>query len=833
MAGFSRRASLSLVPILGALWASPGVARASQPLPVHAPAAAGQQALSVFVAKGEVVAATCGTPPCSAGAVPLGVPAALRSKTAHADLVALGSGKRAVVVTVSDGGQTFEAVVTAPLVPGAPSIVFAGLVGLLTGQDGERSGPLVQVSDPDATGARHVLVGEQNESISLCGRPTILAPQLLNPADLQLHGAKVQRLSAAERDGAHQVKAVRIPDEEPSHAARSVLAALAASTAVSASGQAVTDGDPETVWSENVSGDGKGEFVVMHAPPELPISGLELTIRPKLKTLPDGAAPATLFIAGAHDVFAVTLPEDAWKNPGARYGIALDPPLQGSCLSLVLDSAYSQARTAQVSIAELSVMSDISADQLPALVARLAGGGQRAEAAKSLLVAGGAPAFTAIAQAFDGLDEGGKRVALDVLDQAPCEISAPVYVTALTGKVEGQMLHAQSRLPRCAAAGGAALAEALSKTDKTDKRLLPLLVAELTITDPARAVSAFLPLMDEKTVLRRRLLRTALAQAARTDAASKAVRGALSDPATPPVALIDLLRALGDSARRYQPEAGQALMRLSQSSPTFRERYLLLGPTAALSSVSPEADAVFRKSMARDPDPHVRTAALGLVREPKRFQTELLRSLADADVRVREASVHALSVPEGTFAGQALTQRLADDRWPLVRASAADALSQYPRGAALDQPLVVALGDASPLVRARSIRALGERQASGVAEHIRDRLLDAEEWPEVRAEAARTLGTLCDAGSADELLAFAKKLSDPMASPDAQLIATGALMSLGRLALPNLAQQLAPLTDKKAPAQARRAAAVALATRDTCRGPGGAGAELKSAAKKR
>jgi len=195
--------------------------------------------------------------------------------------------------------------------------------------------------------------------------------------------------------------------------------------------------------------------------------------------------------------------------------------------------------------------------------------------------------------------------------------------------------------------------------------------------------------------------------------------------------------------------------------------------------------------------------------------------------------VHALSVPEGTFASQALTQRLAEDRWPLVRASAADALSQYPRGAALDQPLVVALGDTSSLVRARSIRALGERQASGVAERIRDRLLDAEEWPEVRAEAARTLGTLCDAGSADELLAFAKKLSDPMASPDAQLIATGALMSLGRLALPNLAQQLAPLTDKKAPAQARRAAAVALATRDTCRGPRQAGAELKSAAKKR
>jgi len=771
------------------------------------------------------VAATCGAPPCSAGAVSLGVPAALRSKPAQAEVVALGSGKHAIVVTVTDGSQTFEAVVAAPLTPGASSVVFAGLVGLVNGQEGERTGPLVQVSEADAAGTRRVLVGEQHEGISLCGRPTILAPQLLNPADLRLHAAKVQRLSVAERDNARKVKATRIADDEPSHAAHSVLAALAASSADDASGQAITDGDFETVWSEGVGGDGKGEFVVLRAPPELPISGLELALRPKLKALPDGAAPESLFIAGPREVIEVTLPEDAWKNPGARYRIALEPPLQGSCLALVLDKSFDTSKAAKVTIAELSVMSELTAEQLPELVARLAGGGQRAEAAKSLLVAAGAPAFKAIAQAFDGLDEGGKRVALQILDQAPCEISAPVYVSALTGKIEGQLLHAQNRLPRCGSAGGEALAQALNKTDKADKRLMPLLVAELTLTDPARAIGAFLPLMDEKTVVRRRLLRKALAQAARTEAANKAVRAALLDPATPAVALIDLLRALGELAPRYQPEAGQALARLSQSPPAFRARYLLLEPTAALSSVSPEAEAAFRKSLASDPDPHVRTAALQLVHEPKRFQPELLKALGDVSLRVREASVHALSVPDGSFASQAVTQRLADDQWPLVRASAADALSQYPRGAALDEPLSHALTDESPLVRARSIRALGERQASGVASRIRDHLVDAEEWPEVRAEAARTLGALCDNDSADVLAAFAKKLTDPMASPDAQLIATGAVMSLGRLAQPNLQQQLGPLLNKKAPPQARRAAAVALAMHDTCRvAPKGAGA---------
>lgn len=792
------------------------LAGAEAPLPVQAPPGTGQQALSVFVSGQDIAAASCAAAPCTAAPVALGLPASLRGRPARGDVVSLGSGRRAVVVTVASGPQTWKAVVAAPLVPGAPKVLFAGLVGLLQGQEGTRSGPMVQVSEPAADGTRRVLVGEEHEAVSLCGRPTILAPQLLSPADLELHAAKVQRLSVAERDAARAVTAVRIPDEEPSHAARSVLGALAASSARGAP-QALTDGDPETVWSENVGGDGKGEFVTLHAPAELPISGLELTIRPKLAPLPEGAAPERLFIAGPREVVAVTLPEDAWKSPGARYRVTLSPPLQSGCMALVLDTAFTQSKTAQVSVAELSVLSELSASQLPELVAALAGGGQRAEASKSLLIAGGAPAFAAVAQAFDSLDEGGKRVALTVLDQAPCEQSAPVYVAALTGKIEAQARHAQSRLGRCGSAGGEALAQALTKADKTDKRVLPLLVSQLTLTDPARAVTAYLPLMDEKTVLRRRLLRTALAQAARTAPAEKAVRAALADPATSAVALVDLLRALGDQAPRYQPESGQALQRIAKTSAEFRTRFLLLGPAAALSSRDASAEAAFRKSLSADPSPHVRAAALALVREPKRFQGELLKALEDGDVRVREAAVQALGSPDAAFAGTALGARLEKDEWPLVRAAVADALAKHPASAALDEPLTSALGDDSSLVRARSVRALGERRVTSAAGRIRDRLEDADEWPEVRAEAARSLGVLCDDDSADILAAFAKKLTDPMASPDAQLIGAASVQALGRLAQPQLAKQLAPLLDKKAPPQAHRAAATALQARVTCR----------------
>jgi HEAT repeat protein len=808
--------SLSWGAILLAVLAAPRLARAEAALPAHAAAGAGQQALSVFVGKaGEIAASACAASPCSQSPVVLDVPQALRNR-ARAEVVAIGSGRRAIVVSATDGSATYRAVLVAPLSAGAPKVLFSGLVGALHGQEGTRSGPMVQVSEAAVDGTRRVLVGEQHEGVSLCGRPTILAPMLLRADDLQLQAAKVQRLSVVERDNAKSVKATRVPDDEVSLAARGVLAALAASSAIGAP-QALTDGDPETTWSENVGGDGKGEFVVMRAPPELAISGLELSVRPKNRALEGGAAPQRLFIVGPRDVVEVTLPEDAWQSPGARYRIALEPPLQGSCLALVLDASFDPSKSAKVTLSELSVVSDLTAGELPSLVAALAGGGQRAEAAKTLLSAGGAPAFAAVADAFAGLDEGGKRVALAVMDQAPCDASAAVYVAALTGKIDAQVRHAQSRLRRCGAAAGSALEAALAKADKTDKKLMPLLVGELTMTDPARAVRAFLPLMDEKTVARRRLLRTALAQAARSEGASGAVRAALADPGTPAPALIDLLRALGDRAAHYQPEAGRALARLSQGTPAFRARYLLLGPTSVLSAVSPEADATFRKSLSVDPDAHVRAAALALVREPAKYQAELLKGLGDPHVRVRESSARALASPKAGFAGAALSERLGEDSWPLVRAAAADALSQLAPSGELDDSLSEALSDDSALVRARTIRALAERRASGVADRVRDRLIDDEEWPEVRAEAARALGTLCDAESADILAAFAKKLADPMASPEAQLIATGAVMSLGRLARPDLASVLSPLTGKKAPPQARRAAKTALSTRQTCR----------------
>ncbi len=158
----------------------------------------------------------------------------------------------------------------------------------------------------------------------------------------------------------------------------------------------------------------------------------------------------------------------------------------------------------------------------------------------------------------------------------------------------------------------------------------------------------------------------------------------------------------------------------------------------------------------------------------------------------------------------------------VVRASAADALARYPAGTALDQFLAKALSDDSALVRARSVRALGERRAAGVASRVRDyRLVDAEEWPEVAGRSLRARSARCgDDESADVLAAFAKKLADPMASPDAQQIATRR-RHVARTAGAAEARRAAGAPEREKGRHRRRAAAAAtaLAAQLTCRSP--------------
>ena len=127
----------------------------------------------------------------------------------------------------------------------------------------------------------------------------------------------------------------------------------------------------------------------------------------------------------AQQAFLVTLPEDAWKQPGARYVVRFPAPIKDDCLAIALESAFDERADAEVTLSEVSLQSPLASATVEELVAALAGGGEHAESAKAVLRSLGEPAFAAVLAKFPTLDEGGKRVALEILDGAPCATSAP------------------------------------------------------------------------------------------------------------------------------------------------------------------------------------------------------------------------------------------------------------------------------------------------------------------------------------------------------------------------------------------------------------------------
>ena len=777
--------------------------------PAVAPAGAGQGSLAVgFDAKGELRANLCSAAPCSVeSGTPIGVPRefAARRDKARLAVVGIGSGRRAIVVTVPSDLPTrsFEAVVVAPLAGSVPTVLFAGVTGLAQGEDGLRHGGMVVVSEPDDTGARRILVGEQREDVRLCGRPSILAPRMVDPRDLTLRPAKVQRLSSDERASAPRIAAARVTTPVTG---APLLRAVSASSAVG-NPAALTDGNLETTWAENRGGSGKGEFVLMNAPPELPMVGVVFAVRPEKGGSAKGVSPKELWVVTNKQAFLVTLPEDAWKQPGARYVAHCPAPVKDDCLAIAVESAFDERTDAEVTLAEVSLESALSGANIGDLVAALAGGGAKAESAKAVLRSLGQPAYDAVLAKYPTLDEGGRRVALEILDGAPCATSAPAFVTALQSDVEGQRLHAETRLPRCAKEAAPLLVTALGRAQG---KAFGSLATTLAAIAPAEAVRAFVPLFVDRDVERRKMLRSALGLAAKHSAAAPAIEQVLSDTNTPKVALLDVLRALGPWAPAYARSASAALARLGGTNADFRTRYLQVAPAGVLAAKAPDARALLATAIVADKDARVRSAAARAVLDARLFQPELVRALADPEVRVRADAALALAGAADGPATAALLGRLEDDDWPLVRAVSAASLAGAPRGEAPDKALAKALEDDAWLVRREALGALGRRGARAHTAAVIARLEDKDERFDVRVAAARSLGLLCDPAAVDPLAKQLAPLADPYGSSEARGIAVAALGALRDIGPKDFKERIAALYAEGAPPVARAAAEAAL-----------------------
>lgn len=797
---------------LGLAWSTVAQAAAN---PVTAPAGRGQQALAVSVVSGGLRLHLCARAPCDAASgTPHSLPAEVAPLLDAASLTVLplGEGRHVVHLVVPDPAQrrAYEMLLAAPLAGQTPLVVFEGFTGLVTGQEGEREGPMVFVSDATDGGDRRVVVGKQYESITLCGRPTVLAPNILNPADLKLYPAKVQRLTPTERNHAQRLKAERLGPE--TRLGPPVLTALGASSAVGAP-QSLTDGDLTTTWAENRGAEGRGEFVTFSAPPQLPISGFDFVVRPPIETPPAaGAAASEFWLALPDRVINVALPDDAWQAPGAAYRVKFDAPIQTDCVALVIESTRAKGRDVQVTFSEITAVSEFDSRDLPGLVGALAGGGERAEAAKTVLMSGGPIAFRAVADAFSKLDEGGRRVALEVIDRADCELATPTYVRALLGRYEAQAIHARDRIRRC----GRKSADHLVSTLRVAlPRARPILAEELGLVAPDRAITEIAPLLNDEVSARRSLLRVALARAAADSTAERAVNGVLLDAGLSEMASLDVLRALGGSLAEHGAAAGQAFDRLAKAK-DFRTRFLLLGPAAALAGTHAAARNYLSRVLTSDPDAHMRFGAALAAAGAHELTNELLSALDDDAVRVRRAVVEAIGRKHEVRAQAPLIERLERDRWPMVRSAAADALAGMGPSPAVDSALNNALDDASPAVRAPVVLALGQRKVQSSAPAIRELLADTKEHPSVRRAAARASGRLCDHAALDTLTELAVKRADPLLDPDQKSLSVEALQALAALGPADLGQRLSPLRVKGAAPGAREAAEATAAVAPSC-----------------
>jgi len=131
---------------------------------------------------------------------------------------------------------------------------------------------------------------------------------------------------------------------------------------------------------------------------------------------------------------------------------------------------------------------------------------------------------------------------------------------------------------------------------------------------------------------------------------------------------------------------------------------------------------------------------------------DLLQDLEgeDPDDRLDAAVELGESGPEAAGAAKALTDRMARDPNPLVRAACARALARIgPKDAA--EAFVRALDDKDPLVREEAVLALGRARKADAAEAVAS-LLAKDPSAEVRRACARVLGSLEAAGRVEALI---------------------------------------------------------------------------------
>jgi hypothetical protein len=690
--------------------------------------------------------------------------------------------------------------------------IFSSFTGWSRGEAGERTGAVLQILGDGES--KTVVVGDIQEDLRICGdTATLLRPRGLDPTTLALRGATLQRLSPERR--ATAVRILAIGGGSPADAPLAPLLRVhGASSAVGPAG-ALTDRDPLSAWSEARPGQGQGEFVLLQAPHEVPITRFAIVIAPPVPKA-QGAAPKTFYLATTSNTYEVTLPEDAWSHPNVAYAVPLPDPVKTSCLALVLDSAYARGNLhPEVTVAKLYAYSewDGPAAKLEGVANDLKGGGPRAVAAAGVLKRAGNPGIAAVDTAYRTLDSAGRALAVDVAASAQeCTMSAEVLARGLadSDSVVREKARAKLEQPHC---GRDAIPTLIAALDVPEVR--PRVAPLLALIAPAQALEPIAKVLGQGTVRDRASLRSAFARAA-VDAPATELTLLISKERDPD-ARVELLRAAVVRLGDVKPAADSAIEQVLKGAPARRTRYLLVAPVAALARAG-DATAEERlvRLLLRDEDAAIRAHAAEFAGASQTTEAALGEAAADPEPRVRDAALRTVAASRVVSAQSAAIGALGNDPWTFVRASAAAALAALPESEASDRALGRGVDDTSPAVRSVAILALATRNAPDLAHSILAHLVDSREDFDVRVAAARAVGARCDARAVDSLGTYAVLGAS---SPDPNEVALGlaATDALAQIHPADIEKRLQKIRGKGNRPDAQRAADAAIASHGTCR----------------
>lgn len=674
-------------------------------------------------------------------------------KAATAEAVNVADGAAVAIVRVSASNGEWVALLGGR---SGQELLFAGRTDVV-GDPGERHAVVVESVPGAKANETAVSIATRFEGVTHCGSsaPLLVDRQVLEPKTMKLVPARVPPASVGE-----PVALTATPNEAPLAApAIRALSAVASNQVDGDTGtlhvpRALVDGVTETHWRAQ-----PGDVAILRwSTASLPIE--RLTLQVAGRTAKD--KPATLLITSENASFLVSLP----KLTGAdRFDVALPTPLSTHCLAIALEPNAPAA----LQIGELQTATSLDRPEgMAQLISQLVQDGEGGAAAAELLAQLGAPAAVATAQRFDELSVRGQRRALRVLATA---LQLPEVRARAQQAARSSDAHVSEAallvLSRGKEPGLVGLRELVLNSDNAGDSAARAL-ANATPSEATALLNALsAPGGSDRPALRRAIMAIARRDQAAFRAASEAW---LAGTPSASARIVFAIVAVGASL----PELGTSVAEgAAAGAQSFDDRFRLsvlsgqLGKSDVLDSWLADQALHAEEWMTR------RAAFDALtIRADEKARPLAEQLVKDPYPRVRAGTASTLAK-----AGKQTTlEEIAhNDHWPVVRAAAASALGTLE---ATRPALEQLLDDTSRRVRSAAVDALASQGTRDAWPLVEQRLVAANEWPEVQAAAVRFASQLCVNSARSALSNVARRGLRPDANEDERQLSLDAIHAL-------------------------------------------------------